>query len=649
MIAQAYNGLSGNRYTIGREIGRGGEGAVYEVRDDPTIVIKIYIDLPDADKAVKLQHMVSMQNAELGKFAAWPLDVVRDHQSKVCGFTMKRLEGYVPLHHLFSPMDRKRRFPDKGYGFLVQVARNLAVAFFKIHKFGIITGDVNSSNVLVNTHGLIALIDCDSFQVKNGDSYHFCEVGVPGYTAPELLKKASFNKVVRTVNTDSFSLSILIFQLMFLGRHPFTGRNTTSEDFDEEKAIRAGEFAYSLKRKNKKLSPAKNSFEIQNLNEGVIELFHKSFENADAPRPTPREWVSELEDQTREIITCSFSKVHQYPKKMTECPWCRFNQKAGIVYFLDDSYLKAVPELSNIEQFINGFKFEKIEIKPLPEEYVTGKLTASPIDKRFVALKKTNKQIAGLTALAAIGLSFISWGFLVFGLISAVVLYLALPGSKQLREELTRRRARYESLKNNFKKAVTQYNNPANLNKYNQAANKLTSLINEFRGLPAEFVDKKRKIEEKHYNLQYHTYLRDFDIRDYQIPTFGAAKKTTIYNNGICTAADITRLHTTKVAGVGPKNMQTLLNWQRQMGSGFTYTPNYDNINKDVALVTNDISTKKKKLELDIKAEHESLMVVKASLLSVVLSMERNYDTIAKNVYQAELDLDAFKAFMKVV
>lgn len=133
---------------------------------------------------------------------------------------MKKLVAFVPLHMLFSPMDRKKVFPDKGYNFLIHVARNLATAFHQVHQLGIIAGDVNEANVLVSKTGMVALIDCDSFQIKNGNRYHFCEVGIPRYTPPELLERGSFDQVVRTENTDSFSLATLIFQLLFLGRAP---------------------------------------------------------------------------------------------------------------------------------------------------------------------------------------------------------------------------------------------------------------------------------------------------------------------------------------------------------------------------------------------------------------------------------------------
>ena len=72
-------------------------------------------------------------------------------------------------------------------------------------------------------NALVVLIDCDSFQVNTNGRCYPCEVGVPLYTPPELQKK-SFRELIRTRNHDRFGLAILIFQLLFVGRHPYAGR-----------------------------------------------------------------------------------------------------------------------------------------------------------------------------------------------------------------------------------------------------------------------------------------------------------------------------------------------------------------------------------------------------------------------------------------
>jgi DNA-binding helix-hairpin-helix protein with protein kinase domain len=646
MTGAQYIGLKGKRYTAGREIGRGGEGGVYELLHELTLVIKVYTEPLTAEKADKLRHMAAIEDNELLKFAAWPMDVVQNAAGKICGFVMKKLESYVPLHSLFSPMDRKKLFPDKGYNFLVHVARNLAVAFMKMHEHGIITGDVNSNNLLVNNSGMVALIDCDSFQISQGSRHFFCEVGVPGYTPPELLERGSFNNVVRTINTDSFSLAILIFQLLFLGRHPFTGRNLTPEDFDEEKAIRTGQFAYSLNRTDKKLSPAKNSFDLRNLNPGIIGFFHQAFEQREG-RPLPKQWIEELGNLGKEMVTCTRSKLHQYPGSMRECPWCLFKEKTGIVYFMDDSYFDAIPQLTNIDVFVNGFKLEPVVIKKLSDNYARGNLTAAPVDSRFVKLKNLNNTVMWAIIAITIVLCFYDYLFIFAGVALLIICNFIFPSKLQLQRELQLRKNTFNALKENFEKLVNQHNNPPDLFKYNHLADKLTKLIDSFKAIPAEFNLKKKRIEERYYNQAYQTFLVQFRIEDHEIPSFGAAKKTLLYNNGIMTAADISRLNNVKITGIGPKNIQILQNWQRQMSVTFTYTPNLPAINREINTVGNAMMVEKMKLEADIRAEYKNLGYLRANLLNALQILEKQYHDLATKVYQAELDLLAFEAIAK--
>ncbi|MBO9633492.1 MAG: protein kinase, partial [Chitinophagaceae bacterium] len=262
MINQQYSGSKGV-YTTSRLLGQGGEGAVYELADHPEQVLKIYSDPLSPEKYNKLQLMVNRFSEQMQAYAAWPMDLVRDQKGKPCGFVMKKLDQYMPLHMLFSPMDRKKIFPDKGYNFLVHVGRNIASAFHTLHSAGMVVGDVNEGNLLVNKQGMVAFIDCDSFQLSDGNTYYYCEVGVPRYTPPELLRLTSFDKVVRTTNTDAFSMAILIFQLLFLGRHPFAGVNNSQEDIGEEVAIQRQLFAYSIRNRQNQLSPPKDSFDIK--------------------------------------------------------------------------------------------------------------------------------------------------------------------------------------------------------------------------------------------------------------------------------------------------------------------------------------------------------------------------------------------------
>jgi DNA-binding helix-hairpin-helix protein with protein kinase domain len=72
-----------------------------------------------------------------------------------------------------------------------------------------------------------------------------CDVGIPMYQPPEFQNISSFRDVDRTAIHDNFALAVFVFLLLFMGRHPFSGRYLGPGDMPIEKAIKGFSFAYS--------------------------------------------------------------------------------------------------------------------------------------------------------------------------------------------------------------------------------------------------------------------------------------------------------------------------------------------------------------------------------------------------------------------
>jgi len=646
MTGTIYKGAGGKVYTLATRIGGGGEGEVYALKEDSTLVLKVYKETPDADKAEKLHHMTTLVTDELQRFAAWPLDVVYDSRGRLCGFTMRKLQGYLPLHMLFTPMDRKKLFPDKGYNFLAHVARNLAVAFHKIHQAGIVVGDVNEANLLVSATGMVALIDCDSFQVKNGPRYHFCEVGMLRYTPPELLLRGSFEKAVRTANTDAFSLATLIFQLLFLGRAPFTGVNPGKQEIDEETAIKNHEFAYSLHKLNKRLFPAKNSLELGAMPAPIADAFHRAFES-NGERPTPLQWATELGNFIKDLSPCNVSKLHFYPGKMARCPWCTFKREANIYYFLDDVHINTPPQLTNIEHFVNGFRLDPLNIPRLNGAYQYPGLKAQKIPAEFYYSRLINIAIVIAILIVAIIIAVSNGIYASLIIPFVMVLRRFSPSGTKIKRELGVRQQILNRLRGPFDNVLKQHNHPPALKSYNEAATRLKSSIAAFRNLPADFAESKKAIEEKYYEVKYQQHLEQFDVQHHTITGFGPAKKKLIYDQGIRTAADVSKLKKVKISGIGPKNQQLLFDWQRQVGTGFMYQPDMEVIRRETQLAIENIGLKRKKLENDIRREHKTITDLRANILVSLRTLEAQYQQMLPKIAQAQLDFDAFEDLAK--
>lgn len=293
---------AGDEVRLGARLGGGGEGEVFEVVRQSDMVAKIYTGAMSRDRARKLAAMTRMarEAPDLLKFCAWPIDTLHwrspvGGRDGCAGFLMPRISGRKEIHHLTSPPTRKKEFPDKGWSFQIHVAWNLAAAVDTIHAAGVVVGDINERGFLVGLDGTLRVIDCDSFQISHGGQVYRCEVGVADYTPPELQNMpGGFASVVRSVNHDAFGLGIVVFKLLFQGRHPFMGRFSGTGEPDLQRFIREHRFAYSRNAGAKQIAPPPHSLHLGALNPKLAFLFERTFaESADGGgRAAPKEWLA---------------------------------------------------------------------------------------------------------------------------------------------------------------------------------------------------------------------------------------------------------------------------------------------------------------------------------------------------------------------
>lgn len=325
----------GREAGLGRCLGRGGEGAVYAVPVWPSSVAKIYARRPDETTTRKLAAMVQLGTKELASFAAWPQQLLLEPRTRgAVGFLMPRVDGHREIHALYGPTARKAAFPDASWAFLVRAARNLAAAFDTVHRHGHVIGDVNQGNVVVSRKATVRLIDCDSFQVTHDGRTYPCRVGVPLFTPPEL-QHQRLDNVERTPDHDRFGLAVLVFQLLFMGRHPFAGRHP-DRVVPVEAAIREGIFAFGREARRLGWEPPPFSLLLEDVTVPVADLFERAFGHAAAagePRPTAADWVRELDALEPRLVICGEDPRHVHPQPRDACPWCRIENDGGPSFF----------------------------------------------------------------------------------------------------------------------------------------------------------------------------------------------------------------------------------------------------------------------------------------------------------------------------
>lgn len=286
---------------LGALIKEGGEGEIYTIDGLNSHIAKIY-KKTERTTEEKLSAMLygppTDPTSKIGHYSiAWPEDILRDRSSNsVVGFIMPKIAG-DSLYTVISPSQRQRLHEKNHFDkrALFVIARNLAACLEAIHAQGHVIRDLNPKNVLVNSKGLVTLVDCDSFQIREPTSGKFfpCLVGMEEYTAPESMAKKSGD--IFTETEDAFVLAILFFSLFMEGTHPFAAVPLHPEDQTTiSDRIANGQWPYA----GGNYKPRPGSPPLDSLPEDVVDLFKTCFESGHKSadqRPTPRMWRKTLD------------------------------------------------------------------------------------------------------------------------------------------------------------------------------------------------------------------------------------------------------------------------------------------------------------------------------------------------------------------
>jgi serine/threonine-protein kinase len=207
-------GLRG-RYTLERELGRGGTAIVFLARDvkhGRMVALKLLLSQiaatlgPDrfhreVEIAARLQHPHILTVLDSGETAGqyW--------------FTMPYVEGR-------SLRDWLRRELQLPVADAVQIAREAAAALTYAHEHGVIHRDIKPENILLTSHGEVLVADFGIARALGGDgplTPTGMAVGTPAYMSPEQASGGSIDR-----RTDLYSLGCVLYE-MLAGEPPYTG------------------------------------------------------------------------------------------------------------------------------------------------------------------------------------------------------------------------------------------------------------------------------------------------------------------------------------------------------------------------------------------------------------------------------------------
>lgn len=630
---------------LGRELGKGGEGAVFEVPTLNNQVAKLYHKVPDTKKQAKLSFMASTVDAQLLSYVAWPQETL--HLSPcgpIVGFLMPKVAGKNPIHMVYSPAHRRQDYPKATWDFLLYVARNIAVSFETVHAHGHVIGDVNQNSFLVGRDSKVVLIDSDSFQVNARGSLHLCEVGVSHFTPPELQSLSSFDSFTRTTNHDNFGLALLIFHVLFGGRHPFSGVPIRSGVGDAlETDIKNFRYAYARDSQTRGFKPPPRSIPVSMLPEAMESMFHLAFTEqgaSTAARPSAHQWVVALDGLRGHLKRCNNSNMHVYPGHLGKCPWCEIEQQ-GVVYFVDLG--------ATFSPVSSGFVLTQ----------VWGLIQAVPAPSPIILPSPSSNSVKAQPLPAGVSSegSIIFYRLVVVAIVFAIIVaapgawFLALPagwagwtmagsaGSSERAAEKMKRRAAYESAKKAYDQLTERAKKEAGPEGFHARKVALAKMREELEGLPHA---EKRELDKLHstaHERQKQKYLDTCFIDSASISGVGVARKAALRSFGIETAADVTKNRVMQVRGFGESLTRAVLDWRASCERRFRFNPAAAVSQSDRNLVRAKYAAKRTALEHSLAAAPAELQQFRQRATSRRTTLQPQLEAAARRLAQTNADL----------
>jgi DNA-binding helix-hairpin-helix protein with protein kinase domain len=238
------------------EIGHGGQGIVYHVKDDMDIAVKIAIDFNGAPvvdhNAIKevSERLNNIRRLPIPKDInlSQPLSILKSH----AGYVMTFMKGMKSFESFLKLKEKVKEIPSwlcNGEGKPVENAelwanycisgglRTRLIALYKIsellaslHMNGLVYGDISAGNLMYKKEGENisgGLIDADNINFAGkGKTYY-----TPGYGAPEIITGQNG----ATIFSDSYAFAVAAFFILTM-MHPYKGEKVlgvNSEDDDD--------------------------------------------------------------------------------------------------------------------------------------------------------------------------------------------------------------------------------------------------------------------------------------------------------------------------------------------------------------------------------------------------------------------------------
>lgn len=330
--AMRVSDVQGHEHVLVSEIGRGGQGRVYQT-ENLEIAVKLLCDRdgkPLSDDGSDAGVQRSIEDVLTLPLEGLPIALpIAPLETPSVGYAMRMLKGVVPISTLWRvpASEGVAAFYIRTGGLrrrLLLLGR-LAETMARLHALPAVYSDLSPNNALISEstdHARIWLIDADNLHVIGGERKF---VHTPGFGAPEVVRGEQH---VSTLS-DCYSFAVLAHMVLRL-THPYLGQRLQDADWaasvDMEREAHEGRLPWvdhPTDASNRQVVGLPSEV----LGSGRLNaLFHRAFvEGRDDPavRPSMAEWAQLLyfaHDMTAVCPSCGGTSFWKSGAKCSFCP-----------------------------------------------------------------------------------------------------------------------------------------------------------------------------------------------------------------------------------------------------------------------------------------------------------------------------------------
>jgi|TARA_B110001454_G_scaffold79420_1_gene76710 hypothetical protein len=295
---------------------KGGEGIVYKTSNGS--LCKIYHKEKITDLRIEKLKLMQLNQIEINN-VMWPEKIAYNINKEAVGCFIKEAPSDCKdMLRIFNRPLQEQYFPNFKRKDLVNICIKILDTFYELHKYNIIVGDVNPSNILVTSKGKPYFIDTDSYQIEKFP----CPVGKPHFTSPDILDTRS-DKILRNKEDENFAIISLIFMTLLPGKAPFSyiGGGTPAEN------VRNKNFSYPFR----------------------LEIKQK-------------EWESLKDHHKEKIVDCLNKQIKFYSKK-PKGYWSNLEEDSPIIFESLSSNTIHSWDSTLVSEFLKNSKSKSLEFR----------------------------------------------------------------------------------------------------------------------------------------------------------------------------------------------------------------------------------------------------------------------------------------------